>query len=164
MTKKYEPFNLERALAGEPVVLRDDSKAFVRHFEKDLCVESHQQLVGYLESGGRGRSLLTWDKEGFYFGSDSKVDQDIIGMYPQYKLIHGVKVPVFQDWEPQKGCFYLTPNPTSRDYYSRALWDGCNVDRTRKDRGLVYPHSDAGDQAAILHAKAMLGIAESDDD
>lgn len=156
MTKEYEPFDLGRALAGEPVVLRDGQKAYVRYYETELY--SGYPLLGMVLDGG---SFMTaaWTLSG---GSNSAM-LDIVGMCPQYKLIHGVKVPVFPDWEPKKGEEYYAVEILSPHFYRTLVWGGEWLDLLLQKRGLIYPATDAGNQAAILHAKAMLGIAEDND-
>jgi hypothetical protein len=73
------------------------------------------------------------------------------------KLIHGVEVPDIS-FHPTDGTTYYHPavnddmfNTTT--YYSKYL-----SDRFRSDNNLCYPYTKEGKAAAILHAKAMLGI------
>lgn len=47
---KYAEFDVDRALAGEPVILRDGSKAYVPHHEAELEVE-RGSLIGFIEEG-----------------------------------------------------------------------------------------------------------------
>ena len=79
-------FDLEKALAGAPVVLRDGSKAYVRHCEDNLDVP--EPLVGFdVESG----KLLSWTKKGRYFNNDAEAYCDIVGMW--------TGPPVFAHWD-----------------------------------------------------------------
>lgn len=158
MSKEYEPFDLEQALAGEPVVLRDGSKAFVRHLEEDLTVDAHHQLTGYHLTKRAGNKLTTWCLDGSYARQKEPCSRDIVGMYPQYRLIHGVKVPAFPDWRPKKGEEYYAVEILSPHFYRTLIWGGDWLDLLLQKRGLVYPATAAGNQAAILHAKAMLGL------
>ena len=57
-----KPFNLEEALTGKPVILRNGDEAFVRHFESELIVAAETKVVGYSEGG----LLLSWCPEGHY--------------------------------------------------------------------------------------------------
>ncbi|AWB52375.1 pyruvate kinase [Pasteurella multocida] len=74
-------FDLEKALAGEPVVLRNGKKAFVKFvLENPVCEEC--AMIGYVIDD-RGRdSLIGWYKNGLYAscGGDGL---DIIGMYEE---------------------------------------------------------------------------------
>jgi hypothetical protein len=73
------------------------------------------------------------------------------------KLIHGVKVPDISFY-PTDGTAYYYPATnddmfSTTTYYSKYL-----SDRFRSDNNLCYPYTKEGKAAAILHAKAMLGI------
>ena len=82
-----KPFDLEKAIAGQPVLLRNGDKAFVRHYEKELEV-SHE-LHGFVISDSNYPT--TWTKEGHFFSEIAKTSyQDIIGMW--------VDPPVFEHW------------------------------------------------------------------
>ncbi|HHW7449417.1 pyruvate kinase [Pasteurella multocida subsp. multocida] len=74
-------FNLEKALAGEPVVLRNGDKAFVK-FVLENPVREECAMIGYVIDD-RGRdSLIGWYKNGLYAscGGDGL---DIVGMYEE---------------------------------------------------------------------------------
>ncbi|MEB3492862.1 pyruvate kinase [Pasteurella multocida] len=76
-----KPFDLEKALAGEPVVLRDGGKAFVK-FEvpKELRANNFADIVGFKISGNEF-IVKEWDSNGaarFSCGYE-----DIIGMYEE---------------------------------------------------------------------------------
>ncbi|HDR1050771.1 pyruvate kinase [Pasteurella multocida] len=76
-----KPFNLEKALAGEPVVLRNGDKAFVK-FVLENPVREECAMIGYVIDD-RGRdSLIGWYKNGLYAscGGDGL---DIVGMYEE---------------------------------------------------------------------------------
>ncbi|HHT7889605.1 pyruvate kinase [Pasteurella multocida] len=76
-----KPFNLEKALAGEPVVLRDGSKAFVK-FEvpKELRENNFADIVGFRI---RGNEFIVkeWDIDGVARSSCGY--EDIVGMYEE---------------------------------------------------------------------------------
>ncbi|HDR1349406.1 TPA: pyruvate kinase [Pasteurella multocida] len=74
-------FDLEKALAGEPVVLRNGDKAFVK-FVLENPVREECAMIGYVIDD-RGRdSLIGWYKNGLYAscGGDGL---DIVGMYKE---------------------------------------------------------------------------------
>ena len=79
---------------------------------------------------------------------------------PKTRLIHGVEIPVF-DFTPKAGEEYYTADVSSPDLFEqwyRATEDN-TLARRMNERGLIYPDTEEGKQAAILHSKAMLGIA-----
>ncbi len=74
-------FDLEKALTGEPVVLRNGDKAFVK-FVLENPVREECAMIGYVIDD-RGRdSLIGWYKNGLYAscGGDGL---DIVGMYEE---------------------------------------------------------------------------------
>ncbi|HDR1694276.1 pyruvate kinase [Pasteurella multocida] len=74
-------FDLEKAIAGEPVVLRDGSKAFVK-FEvpKELRENNFADIVGFRI---RGNEFIVeeWDIDGV--ARSSCGHRDIVGMYEE---------------------------------------------------------------------------------
>ena len=82
-------FDLEKALAGQPVVLRNGTKAFVRHHETEL--DTFYPLFGYLEGTDR-YDAVTWAADGHSYstGTGGHAD-DIVGMW--------VEPAVFNHWD-----------------------------------------------------------------
>ncbi|MFC1096177.1 pyruvate kinase [Pasteurella multocida] len=77
-------FDLKKALAGEPVVLRNGSKAFiVKHIPEDHIKKEECELIGYLVEGSKFHSCVTWTKDGKYNPCFSSHIYDIIGMYEE---------------------------------------------------------------------------------
>lgn len=74
------------------------------------------------------------------------------------KIIHGVEVPDIS-FVPKDGESYFYPTLNNSELYR---WDhccdGCETTKLLGERGLCYPNTVEGKQAATLHAKAMLGI------
>lgn len=84
-------FELEKALAGQPVKLRNGTKAYVRHHETEL--DTPYPLFGYREGAGKW-DTDTWTASGkFCLGSDPEhgSDHDIVGMW--------VEPAVFDHWD-----------------------------------------------------------------
>lgn len=80
-------FDLEKALKGEPVVLRDGRKAYVRHRETDLTVG--YPLLGYTEHG----DIMSWTVKGDAYRSRGGISiYDIVGMWVEPPL-------VFEYWD-----------------------------------------------------------------
>lgn len=80
---------------------------------------------------------------------------------PQVKIVHGVEVPdisIDLSGETKRTDFY-TPCTYLHKLYSLHSHHKYNDCQHISDRGLCYPYTEEGRRAAILHAKAMLGIA-----
>lgn len=76
---KYEKFDVKRALAGEPVILRDGSKAYVKYQESELVVK--YPILGF-DVDGYSHS---WDNLGKVLRG-TRHSNDIVGMYPKKPL------------------------------------------------------------------------------
>lgn len=77
---------------------------------------------------------------------------------PKTHFVHGVEIPDLRV-SPKYGEYYYFADPTERDFTYYYLFHGDGQDNSWVERGLVYQNTEEGKQAAILHAKAMLGIA-----
>ena len=78
---------------------------------------------------------------------------------PRMKLIHGVEVPDIS-FKPSLLDWHFCPQASSPLLSSRQKYCGDVYDEFRRRSNLCYPDTEEGRQAAILHAKAMLGIKE----
>ena len=75
------------------------------------------------------------------------------------KLVHGVEVPDIS-FQPKLNENYYYPNPDNPSLKSNTFYSwGSSDDNHRAKHGLCYPYTVEGKEAAILHAKAMLGIS-----
>lgn len=78
---------------------------------------------------------------------------------PKTKLIHGVEVPDIS-FAPQHGEIFMLATPMYSSACVRTRMDFTHPDMNHIiSNGLCYPDTREGKQAAILHAKAMLGVA-----
>lgn len=79
---------------------------------------------------------------------------------PKTKLIHGVEVPVFE-FTPKVLERYYTANVGLPELFEDGYRssEDCTFTERMIERGLLYPCTEEGKQATILHSKAMLGIA-----
>lgn len=148
-----KPFNLEEALTGKAVKLRDGSKAYVRHHETELPVDEDMRLMGFLPDG----SMVSWRVDGYYDSPKYPTDGDIIGMYPETRVINGFEVPAPapETEVPVSHANYYIATPTNECLYSYETWSGCHNHRMYLlERGLVFLNKED----AIATAKAMLGI------
>jgi hypothetical protein len=76
------------------------------------------------------------------------------------KLVHGVEVPNIS-FHPTYETDYYYPDTTEADMFdTTTYYDSYSSDTFRSANNLCYPYTEEGKQAAILHAKAMLGIKE----
>lgn len=91
-------------------------------------------------------------KSQFYFSDKAKYRRK-----PKMKLIHGVEVPDIGITPEYEDMYYLA-DVYAVDLFDRQKATG-RLDFHWASIGLCYPHTEDGKQAAILHAKAMLGIA-----
>lgn len=74
-------------------------------------------------------------------------------------IVHGVEVPELRFVPKKNDRFYLV-DPTEPEFTCNYLATTDNSYDTKWiERGLCYEPTEAGKQAAILHAKAWLGIA-----
>src|SRR5690625_5370083 len=89
-------FDLEKALQGHPVVLRNGKKAYVRHYEKEL--DALFPLIGYIVNDrGKVEDVCSWkDNEPNVKGAYANLEDgtDIVGMWQEpakTKVINGNK-------------------------------------------------------------------------
>lgn len=105
-------FDIKKALAGEPVVLRNGEKAYVRHMEQD--VKTVHPLSGYTYKG----AALNWNESGLYYGPTSDSVADIVGMW--------VEPIVFKHWNLlREDIRYLAKDANGRWFgYTRKPYVG----------------------------------------
>ena len=73
---------------------------------------------------------------------------------PRTIKVNGLDVPEPVSNNITYGASYFSAALESRDFFSRSTWTDSNVDHGRLSRGLIHLTKEA----AIAHAKAMLGI------
>jgi hypothetical protein len=95
-----------------------------------------------------GEQVLFWDKP--------KVTAP--PQPPRTKLIHGVEIPD-TSFEPKEREYFYYP-VLDKVLYNQSTYLSYDIDRFRVENGLCYPYTEEGKQAAILHAKALLGIKD----
>ncbi|POY44055.1 hypothetical protein C3007_06980 [Avibacterium gallinarum] len=96
-----EPFDLEKALAGEAVQLRNGKKAYVK-YQLPKEFNSGYPLHGFYTTQGFGNDsdikaeFSSWTLEGKYYNGLNEYENDIIGMWEEPKpkrFINGIEVP-----------------------------------------------------------------------
>lgn len=78
---------------------------------------------------------------------------------PKTRLVHGVEIPDFE-FSPKVREKYYAANVGLPELFENGYrsTEDCTFTQRMLERGLIYPYTEEGKQAAILHAKAMLGI------
>lgn len=152
MSKKLKPFDLRAALSGEPVMLRNGSKAYVRHHETELPVDEDTRLSGFISDG----SPIDWCESGRHAASIAKepTDFDIVGMWPETRILNGFEVPSPETEELNYGTEYYLASILAEHFYRDEVWGGYYNDKLWLKYGLVFLNREA----AIANAKAMLCI------
>lgn len=147
-----QPFNLQEALAGKAVKLRNGDKAFVRYHETQLSV----RLIGFRADG----YIMVWCVNGDYYPLDAPSDHDIIGMYSENRIINGFEVPAPEAKGLERGTRYYLVSPTRSCFHSCECWFGDTKDKYWLERGLVFLNRED----ATANTKAMLGIDPNSED
>lgn len=108
-----KPFNLEEALSGKPVQLKNSLKAFIigeinsKELSNLLQIEKGA-LIGFAENNNL--HLLSWDNDGNDLVHTDR-SYSITGMYETPKrLINGIEVPeplTMEDWEDCTCYWYV---------------------------------------------------------
>lgn len=145
-----KPFNLEDALAGKAVKLRDGTKAYVRHHETEHLTEIDEVLLGYRE----GVCSWSWCADGESRSTGGESPFDIIGMYPETRIINGFEVPAPEVQAPKYDSNYYAVSVNECELYTEYFWYGDIFDFRMLERGLVFLNKED----AIATAKAMLSI------
>lgn len=78
---------------------------------------------------------------------------------PKTHTVHGVEVPDLR-FEPNEGEEYYLAEPTEYRFTYKYTATNDNLDTVWAERGLCYKPTEEGKKAAILHAKAMLGMIQ----
>ena len=78
---------------------------------------------------------------------------------PKTKIINGVEIPDIP-FTPFVGCWFYCVNIGMSEFYETVYMgsEGCTFTKRMVERDLIYPYTEEGKQAAILHAKALLNI------
>lgn len=153
-TKNLKPFDLQAALNGEPVMLRDGKKGFVRHHETELLADYSTAIVGFRLRDDGSALLSSWNVDGRFFG-DKFAHLDIIGMWPKTHMVNGFEVPAPETKALNDHVAYYIPSVFSEEYCVGITWGDYELsDKRALSRDLVFLNKED----AIANAKAMLGI------
>lgn len=143
-----KPFNLDQALAGKPVLLRNGEKAHV----KFVTPGHHRQIVGYALIKGR-YEVMIWNADGGAFLNED----DIIGMYTETIRIGNINVPAPETEPPTEDTLYYFPLLTFEEKYGCDDWTNSKADNRLLKLGLVH----LTEKGAVAHAKALLELTKT---
>lgn len=146
---KYEPFNLEKALAGEPVVTRDGREVSHVMVIKAAWVSRKYPVAAVIVDG----KVYSYTEQGRYH-TDGKPSRFDLFMKPKTRIINGFEVPAPEAKEPDLGDIYFTPDIYCSKFYRGFAWDRHVFEARFLERGLVFLRKED----AIATAKAMVGI------
>ena len=157
-----KPFDLEAALAGAPVVLRNGCKAYVLADTADLgeCETIYRDeypLVVLVSGAGGGLNMHM--RDGSY---NEKPDnpKDIIGMWSdppktirigEYDVPEPVRKPLEDDKE------YWGVDPMAEELAWKYKWNNALFCNLMLRRGLIHLTKEA----AVIHAKALLSLTKA---
>ena len=111
-----KPFDLEKALVGEPVKLRSGNKAFVlaRIPESE---DAGYPLLGYAcDKDGRFSSTEQWEINGRTTSCKEDRSLDIVGMWQEPRPRVQLYLPAPLK-EPQKGMWFITATRVGKSGY-----------------------------------------------
>lgn len=137
---KLESFNLDRALAGEPVKTRDGCKAYVQ-----IKIEQPNELINYALIGygfnGNHREFLHWSENGRVLSDDISCD-DIIGMWkePEHvaSSVDDLPKPI-REFGDLEECWSIVMDDYSLRPLHRAKYNGWGPNITTElKNGLIY--------------------------
>ncbi|WKS98365.1 hypothetical protein [Gallibacterium anatis] len=146
-------FNLNEALDGKPVQLRDGRKAFVKAVINQPENLKYYTVIGYAYNGIH-EEFLSWDIKGNCLPDDIS-DDDIVGMWEKPKrYINGIEVPepvTMDTWED--GAFYWYINFSYADFIDKDVFKkGFDDDELFVEQRLVFETKE-GAEAMV---KALL--------
>lgn len=142
---KLIPFDLEKALAGEPVVTRNGFEV--------TKLTTFEISRGVILVGVMGGDVQTWTKNGKWLESGMTSDFDLF-MKPKTRVINGFEVPAPESEPLKANDDYYFPDFISSESYGISTWCGDDFDKRLLKTRLVFLTKED----AIANAKAMLGI------
>lgn len=152
--KPLKPFNLEKALAGEPVKLRDGSKALVLYELSKSLKTTENTPIEYLLKGLIFKeenivktSNASWNLNGEWI-TDATSDYDIIGMWEEEisltnvleeaSIIESVLKDLPKPFIPKLHEKYYTIALTSYNPIMKIINENCISDKQIINRGLTF--------------------------
>lgn len=140
--EKSEPFDLERALAGEPVLLQSGRKAYVKYkvdVDDSSPVNKYLVLQGYLEKeNGTFGAVLNWDINGEYNSAYSS-DTSIIGMWkePTPESANAELPKPITEFGDLEEVWYIGFGPEGYMPFSCSIYDNKILEWSKNQRWLL---------------------------
>lgn len=132
-----KPFDLEKALAGEPVELRNGGKAYVKfRIPNDYGHGMNMELVGFCVSSDNTAQLDYWYVDGRKLPKGcNDCSRDIIGMWEDKspRVILDLPAPV-KSLKIDDEYFYIT----SEGHVNFAKYNSCPPEIRNMERGLCF--------------------------
>ena len=115
---KPESFDLEMALAGEPVITRDNCKAYVQAMIEQPEELMYYTLIGY-GFNGIHKEFLHWDKNGLSLKDDISCN-DIVGMWKDPELVaNTITVTLHRPLsKPKEGMWFIQDSGVRKSSYT----------------------------------------------
>lgn len=140
-----KPFNLENALAGNPVQLRGGGKAYIYYKFPDSAKKELNRPLGFPligcivnDMGQITNSVFTWRTNGTYDDESSNNKHDIIGMWEEPTPTITLTLP--KPFKPKQGETYysiayndLGPVEMSATHLEARSIENCNCFRKKED-------------------------------
>ncbi|MDW0618579.1 pyruvate kinase [Mannheimia haemolytica] len=104
-----KPFDLNKALAGEPVKLRNNDKAFVKYLISDDYIRDNKdhQVQGYtVDEENVFLSEVSWTVSGSHFNDGTIAQYDIVGMWEEPRPTVTLTLPCPLK-EPYEGMWFI---------------------------------------------------------
>lgn len=122
-----KPFNLEKALAGVPVVLRGGKKAYIKYeLPAEYSAGSPYVIIGYVVKADRKAEPVAWTKQGKFI--DGLFDNyDIEGMWEEPRPSVQLELPCpLKEWV--EGCYLIDDDfkikRSTNGWYRKQLEEG----------------------------------------
>jgi len=112
--------------------------------------EKAAELLPFVQALANGEEVL----EGGYEATGNFIYGISFSIKPKMMLVNGFEVPEPMHAKPDVGFSYYLACAIDDEYYSTERWDGDSSEPVWLSRGLCHSTKEA----AIAHAKAMLGI------
>jgi len=112
--------------------------------------EKAAELLPFVQALANGEEVL----EGEHPATGNFIHGIVFSIKPKIMLVNGFEVPEPMRVKLDAGKLYFVPDITEESHSSEIEWEGDNIDLRWLSRGLCHSTKEA----AIAHAKAMLGI------
>lgn len=139
-----EPFDLECALSGDPVVTRDGVEVGQVSLFNDVATPNCIRAVV-------GGEIYAYDIKGNHAGGD---ELSKLFMFKKTHKVNGFEVPMPLKIAPEKGDRFWVEILSSEGFCAEIVWCGGSFSKMVMERGIAH----STEESAIANAKARLGI------